>query len=333
MAADYRLFALLDILIAGLLPGAPDSPRLPHLERWLARADISREAPGHAEAWLAGRYGLEGLPVAPIALAVDEAPQPGHWLRADPVFARVERDSLVLHHAAALAITAEEARDLVASLRGHFAADGMEFHVSRPDRWYVRVPADEVPSTTPLPEAIGQDVFRRLPRGGGRINWASALTEAQMMLSGHPVNVARESRRQPPVNAIWFWGEGQLPRELAKPYARIYATDSFAAGLGHLSSAIVAPVPASMAALETADPALVVLDALAVAAYAGDLESWTRSARELDQRWLAPLGEVLSRGVAVRLVLPAARDTCVATLNRAARWRLFRRPRPLSAHA
>jgi hypothetical protein len=324
---------LIDLLIPGLLPAPSEAARLPHLERWLARADISREPPANAETWLARRYGLEGLPVAPIALAVDEAPQPGHWLRADPVFARVERDSLVLHHAVALAITVDEARDLVASLREHFAVDGMEFHVPRPDRWYVRVPAGEVPATTPLPEAIGQDVFRRLPRGDGKINWASALTEAQMMLTGHPVNVARESRRQAPVNAIWFWGEGQLPRELPKPYARVYAADSFAAGLGHLSSAVVAAVPASVSALEAEGPALVVLDALALAAYAGDLETWTRAARDLDERWLAPLGDVLSRGVAVRLVLPAARDTCVATLTRAARWRLFRRSRPLSAHA
>ena len=77
---------------------------MPHLERWLARARIAREPGASAEAWLAARYGLEGAPVAAVTLAIDEAPQPGHWLRADPVYAQVERDSIVLHHAAMLAI-------------------------------------------------------------------------------------------------------------------------------------------------------------------------------------------------------------------------------------
>jgi hypothetical protein len=324
---------LLDLLIPGLLPGASASSRLPHLERWLARADLVREQPCNAESWLARRFGLEGLPVAPVALAVDEAPQPGHWMRADPVFARVERDSLVLHHAAALAISPDEARALVATLRDHFAADGLEFHVPRPDRWYVRVPAGEVPVTTPLPDAIGQDVFRRLPRGPGKINWAGAITEAQMMLSAHPVNIAREARRQPPVNAVWFWGEGSLPRDVPRAYARVFGSDPFAAGLAHLSGAELAPLPASIAAIAGEASTLVVLDQPLMAAYAGDADAWTRATLELDGQWLAPLGEALSRHAPVRIVLPAARDTCVASVSRASRWRLFRRPRPLSVHA
>ena len=327
------LIPLLDLLIPGLLPAPGDCARLPHFERWLARADIVRDPALHAEAWLARRFGLDSLPVAAVTLAVDEAPQPGHWMRADPVFARVERDSLVLHHAAALAISADEARDLVATLRTHFEADGLAFHVPRPDRWYVRVPADELPATTPLPEAIGHDVFRRLPRGRGRINWATAITEAQMMLSGHAVNVAREARRQPPVNAVWFWGEGMLPRDLPRPYARIFASEPFAAGLAHLSGAALAPVPGSIAELEGDAPALVVLDALQGAANAGDAAQWERVARAMETHWLAPLPAALSRMAPVRLVLPSSRDTCVATLSAASRWRIFRRPRPLLAHA
>src|SRR5687767_4419569 len=125
---------MLDLVIPGLLPATSPQTRLPHLERWLARSDPVRDPARSGEAWLGRRYGLDPAPVAAVSLAVDEAPQPGQWLRADPVHARVERDTLVLHPAGMLAIEADEARELVAALREHFAADGMEFHVPRPDR-------------------------------------------------------------------------------------------------------------------------------------------------------------------------------------------------------
>ena len=286
-----------------------------------------------AEAWLAARFGLPDAPVAAVSLAIDEAPQPGHWLRADPVFARVERDTLVLHHSAALAIEPDEARALVASLREHFAPDGLELRVPRPDRWYVRVPADEVPSTTPLPEALGQDVFGRLPRGKGRINWAQALTEAQMMLSTHPVNIAREAGRRPPVNAVWFWGEGSLPKDLPAAYRNVFAADAFAAGLAHLSGAALAPAPATAAGIDASGATLAVLDSAANALNAGDAESWNAAAQALDAQWFASMGDMLRRHGEVRIILPAARDTLVASLDRGARWRLFRKSRPLSSHA
>ena len=322
----------LDLLIGGLLGPASSSLSLPHLERWLARADIAREPARDADAWLAKRFGLDGAPVAAVSLVVDEAPQPGQWLRADPVYARIERDTLVLHHAAMLGITPDEARALVASLRELFAGDGLEFRVPHPDRWYVRVPAGELPATTPLSEALGADVFGRLPRGTGRINWASALTEAQMLLATHPVNLAREAGRRPPVNAVWFWGGGSLPREVAPTYRRVFADSPFAAGLAHLSGAELAPPPHSLRDLSFAEATLVVLDDATSALDTGDPARWRAAAESLDERWLAPLAATLG-GSPVRLVLPVAADTCVATLTASSRWRVLRRRKPLAAYA
>ena len=291
---------------------------MPHLERWLARADISRDAGMGAEGWLARRFGMQQAAVAPVTLAVDEAPQPGQWLRADPVYARVERDTFILHPAAILAITPDEARALVASLRDLFASDGLEFRVPRPDRWYVRVPAGELPVTTPLSEAIGHDVFGRLPRGAGRINWPSAITEIQMLFATHPVNLAREADRRPPINGVWFWGGGVLPQGLVSPYGRVYADEPFASGLAHLSSTPLAPLPRSLEAVDAAKPALVVVD---------------RIEPDLDEAWFGQLGGALARFGTIRLVLPSGSGTLDATLTPSARWRLFRRGRSLSTYA
>ena len=332
MGSNY-LIPLLDILLPGLLPAASPQTRLPRLERWLARAELARDPSRGMEAWLGRAFGLDPAPVAAVSLAVDEAPQPGHWLRADPVYARVQGDTLVLHPAGMLSIEPDEARALVATLRDHFAADGMEFRVPRPDRWYVRVPAEESPVTLPLPEALGQDLFRHLPRGKGRIRWESALTEAQMMLSTHPVNIAREAARRPPVNAIWFWGEGALPRDLPRPYAQVFATDPFAAGLAHLSGATLAPPPPSPRDVAANGPTLLVIDAAAVAWATGDATQWESAARSIDDAWLSGMGELLARFGRVRLILPARQDTCVATLSPSARWRFWRTERPVAKHA
>lgn len=314
---NYLIPLPLDLLIPGLLPAEPDV-RLPHLERWLARADITGEAAIGAEAWLARRFGLEEAAVAPVTLAVDEAPQPGSWLRADPVYMRVERDTLVLHGAEVLEIAPDEARALVGSLRELFAADGLEFRVPRADRWYVRVPREELPVTTPLALALGADVFRRLPLGQGRINWPSAITEIQMLFATHPVNLEREAGRRPPINGVWFWGGGTLPEGLASPYGRVYADDPFASGLAHLSSTPLSPVPRSLVEVDAAKPALVLID---------------RGTADLDDAWFGRIGDALGRFGTIRLILPLPATTFAATVTPSARWRIFRRARSLSTYA
>jgi hypothetical protein len=53
----------------------------------------------------------------------------------------------------------------------------------------------------------------------------------------------------------------------------------------------------------------------------------------LDERWFAPLGDAVERFDRVRLILPSASATVIATLTGAARWRWFRPSKPLSAYA
>src|SRR5687768_12456138 len=238
----------LDLLIPDLLLPADASPapralRLPSLEKWLARADVAPVPGNDPIEWLASAYGLPApVPVAAIALAGEEAALPGTWMRADPVHLRIDHDSLKLHDASILEVTREESAALVAALQAHFVSDGLEFHARAPDRWYVRVPVDEVASTTPLARALRRDIFGLLPTGGRRINWRSAITEAQMVLGAHEVNAHREAAGRPPINSVWLWGEGALPAEVSKPYALVYADDVFARGLGVLSGAEVRPL-------------------------------------------------------------------------------------------
>ncbi|HET9470049.1 MAG TPA: hypothetical protein VFO24_03030, partial [Usitatibacter sp.] len=273
----------LDLLVPDLLAPA-DAPkglrdlRLPGLEKWLARADVERSAALGTDAWLAQRYGLPpSPPAAAIALAGEDAPRAGEWLRADPVHLRIDGDSVVIHDASVLALGLEDARALVAALQAHFGEDGLRFHAMAPDRWYVEVPEGERPTTVPLALARGRNAFGLLPSGGGRINWAAAITEAQMVLSAHEVNQRREAAGEPPVNSVWFWGEGRAPDRLARRYDEIHADAPFARGLARLSGAAVRGRPEGIAEVDLvpeAQSALVVLDPLTAPMHRVAIDEW-----------------------------------------------------------
>jgi hypothetical protein len=350
----------LDVLVPDLLlpAGAPPAlrgVRLPALERWLARADVEKLPVFSSRAWLAQRFGLDTRAgAAAIALAGDDRPRAwsrdepagiawsrdepagieSPWLRADPVHFLVDRDRATLHDTAVLRVTRAEADALVAALQAHFESDGLAFAAPVPERWYVRVPPAEMPATTPLDEAVGRDIVGLLPRGAGRINWPGAFTEAQMVLGAHPVNVARESRGEPAINSVWFWGEGTLPACVEQRYKRIHSNDAYARGLATLSNAALAPGAASIAAVEgpESDDILATVESASLAWRRGDAAAWTQAARDLDAAWFAGLGDAIKRFGRVRVVLPSAGGARVASLTPASRWRWFRGRAPL-AHA
>ncbi|MGZ5073258.1 MAG: hypothetical protein ACXWBL_08985 [Usitatibacter sp.] len=332
----------LDLLVPDLLlpPDAPASLRelrLPALERWLARADIesfSDQGPG---GWLAAAHGLDSrAPVAAISLAGEGDANPGAWLRADPVHLRIDHDALMLHDASILDVQKHEAVALIDALQRHFRGDGLEFHAPSPERWYVRASAEDLPATTPLWKAFGRNVFGLLPHGNGAFNWESALTEAQMVLSSHEVNQAREAGGKPSINSVWFWGEGVQPRDVARRYAAVHSNDAFARGLGALTGADVRPLPGGIADIDLAgqgERVLAFIDTLSAPLHRADLAAWSAHAQALEERWFAKLGEAQARFGEVRVILPFERGTRVAKLGPAARWRFFRARVPLAAHA
>jgi len=354
-----------DLLLPAGAPPALREVRLPSLERWIARADVEKLPLFSARAWLAQNFGLDARTgAAAIALAGDDGPRAwsrdepagiawsrdepagiawsrdepagieSTWLRADPVHFLVDRDRATLHDTAILGVTRAEADALTAALQAHFAADGLAFAAPVPERWYVRVPPAEMPATTPLDEAVGRDIVGLLPRGPGRINWPGAFTEAQMVLGAHPVNVARESRGEPAINSVWFWGEGALPASVEQRYKRIHSNDAYARGLATLSNAALAPGAASIAVIEgsESDDILATVESASLAWRRGDAAAWTQAARDLDAAWFAGLGDAIKRFGRVRVVLPSAGGARVASLTPASRWRWFRGRAPL-AHA
>jgi hypothetical protein len=326
----------LDLVVPDLLTSPARDLRLPHAERWLARADSQRVDVRGIESWLARAFGVaEPVPVAAITLAGDIGAREGQWLRADPAHLRIGQDSVALHDASILEVTREEAAALLEALQANFASDGLEFAAPRPDRWYVRVPEGEMPRTTPLAEALGRNIFQLLPKGSGRINWGSAITETQMLMSAHPVNTTREEQGKAAINSVWFWGGGTLASQPVSTYSLVHAHEPLARGLGTLAGVrVLEPVDfAHVDAVRASEWVLVVLDGLTAALHSGDPDAWAITARQLDEQWFAHLGAAAERFDGVRLVLPGARDTLVATISPTAKWRWLRSRKPLATYA
>ncbi|MGB4876115.1 MAG: hypothetical protein WBQ93_11740, partial [Candidatus Competibacter sp.] len=209
--------SILHLLIPGLLGPWPDRsnpafprPTAPALEWLLARATVA-VAPAATDAALFQFFGLSvtdtaDLPVAAVTRLADGGNiDDGWWWRADPVHFRSDLHGVVLADARILAIEPAEARALAEAFNQTFASDGVQLDALRPDRWYLRLPADPGVRAHPLESASGRDIRTLLPYGPAKQRWHTLLTEAQMLFHNHPVNRAREDRNQPLISGVWLW--------------------------------------------------------------------------------------------------------------------------------
>jgi hypothetical protein len=329
------------VLLPGLFPslsvnGArPSIPRLPALETMLARGDTTVKAAFDHNSWICQTFGVpkqNDWPVAPLLLRADGG-DPGKyfWLRADPVHLRPDRSRLVLA-AVIHDLNSEESAALVAALNLHFAPDGIVFHATASQSWYLR--AERVPriTTTPLAQAVGRDIDRHLPRGEDALAWHRIINEAQMTLHEHPVNVAREARGLPAVNSIWPWGGGVLPSHTTAPYAAVLSNDPLVRAL---AAAAHHPLPLdaiTWLAEHSKDHAqLMVFDALENAAQNDDLDAWQTELVKLDRDWITPLlAASRKNNVAdIKLVMPGTIQSFEIELTPSHLWRWWRRQRPL----
>jgi hypothetical protein len=156
-----------------------------------------------------------------------------------------------------------------------------------------------------------------------------------MLFHGHPINQAREQRGQPMINGLWLWGGGGCPAGARAPAAGLYANDPLTRGLARLANAAVAPIPEHAgdwldSAAGEAD-SLVVLEATRHDAADGDLAAWADHVAELEEAWFAFCRRWLQTGKLAALRLYPGNGR-VYTLTGAARWRFWRRPRPLAAY-
>lgn len=311
--------------------------RLPALEWLFAHGTLTRSVGRGLEACLLQQFGIEGaLPIACYTQLADGGTADGaYWLRADPVHLQAQRDQLVLVDSAMLAITADEAGALTATLNQHFAQDKLRFIPRHPARWYIALDTAADLTTHPLPQIAGRAINERLPSGAEGQRWNQLLNEAQMLLHAHPINQMRETQGQPAINSVWVWGGGAAQALEPSSWGGMWADDALARGLAIAARTKVHDLPPHatpfLAEAKTGDTHLVVLDGLRRAAWYGDDAAWREGLARLEANWIKPLLHALRRGRVSEMTLHAIGEQgCLTvTSNRVRRWQFWRRSKSL----
>ncbi|MDP1952405.1 MAG: phosphoglycerate mutase, partial [Betaproteobacteria bacterium] len=155
----------------------------------------------------------------------------------------------------------------------------------------------------------------------------------------HPVNAARESAGEPPINSLWLWGGGHQADAVTAPFNAVRSADVFAAGLAQAACIAGRPLPADAAELLRASAStgvsLIVLDQLRAPARYGDAHGWREGLAQLERDWFAPLLEALRVGRIGMLSLHALGPAGALSveITRGDLRRFWRRTKPLAGHA
>lgn len=337
----------LTMVVPNLLPkqealglGQVPTPAVPQLERFLARAERDTFWPLHVDAALLQLFAIASLdtdgPIAPITYLADGG-QPGDaWcLRADPVYLHADRDRVLLFDASVLQLSVAEAHTLAQAFNEHFADRGWRVEPRHPRRWYLKLTADPGIRTHALPLVAGRDIRRMLPSGTDEAAqgkfWRALANEVQMLFHGNPVNEARAAQGALPINGLWFWGSGRLPRPTPVTWSAIHGGSPVATGLARLHEIPQYPLAASAPALlaGVAGPAqvLVVIDDLDVSS-AEDPDAWRVGMELFERDWMAPLLPALRSGVLANIAVYPCNGICYR-VNRRSLRRFWRRPVPI----
>lgn len=276
------------------LPAALDdaasgaSARFPCLETIVARGAIGRPSStgdAHLLTLLGGdpAHGIGRAAVSHFARHGSADPQAWRIIAAPR---QLIADHQTLHLASRHApdLSEAESRALLASCQAFFAEEGWQLDYGDTGEWYLQVSGATAITTTAPAQATGRTLFETLPQGSDAGSWRRWGNEVQMLFHDHPVNVARRSRGAPPINTLWFWGEGRLPRLAPTPWQHIFGGDRFVQGLAQLAGIGWSPLPAGLSSLQSIaerGPWLLLLDE-------GDHARW-------EKEWFCPLRTLMQR--------------------------------------
>jgi hypothetical protein len=321
----------LTLIVPGIAPSlaraiADNAARWPSLARLAGqgRVDpVTRDTLADLRSWQQGLLDALGLdataaqyPSAAVTRTGDANERAsGYWMHATPMHFAAGLD----HLSAVLldgerAVTGPEQAELETVVREHLAGASCELVRTSAGHWLVRVPhALEVSTVEPELAARGP-LEDRLPQGRDAPSLRRLMTELQMLLHEHPVNVRRLGRGVPEFNAIWLHGGGEIGQITPRDLPPAFGDDLYLRGICRLHDT------SSAEQTDDAEELLARLDMREAVAVilCNDLDT-------LESRWLVPLVDALRAGKLSRIELLLDRWRIV--MERRALIRFWKSPR------
>jgi len=302
-------------------------PRLPAGEWLTARGERRPAGERDWREWLLEGAGLgpdvlARFPAGPCSAALlDDVPRSGTWARAEPVRLLAGLDHLQLGGPVPLPLETGESERLCADLNAHLAGSG--FRLQPTSRGWLCACPDDVEWSAPDPELVlGRDLRESLPSGRDATRIRAMVNEMQMLLHDHPVNTRREQQGLPVVNSIWLWGVGSAGEWCAGASGVLATDDLWLAGLWRLHGGELRASERIDTELRKARADLRV--AVAQATVRGEPSGWLAA---IEREVLEPARRALLARRFHRVALHTG--TAVLDVPAGARWRFWRRPRPL----
>lgn len=294
----------------------------PALRRWIARGSLKRlQAPEELLSRIVDTLNMpcpqEGL--GALRMWGQTGERPTVWIAAaDPVYLEPRLDQLCLHALEDGDLPTSDLRPLVDHLQKTLQGDATIGFVRLGSCSYLRASQPIATAAVPAYVVHRDRPNDYMPRGQGSAGYRKLVSEVEMSLHDHEVNLQRQSNGLQPVNCFWFWGGGYAPLQHVVPLPPLFANDPLLRGYWHSKAATAATWPNDMAAcLDNSDAGFV-----AVAAANDDPESL--------EHCLYCLRAALQTGRLSRLQL-IFRDGVEADVQRKHKWRLWRRKSELLA--
>lgn len=212
------------------------------LVRWLQRAHAER-LPLMLEP-IDAVATLMGMTVAPSGRAAlrffgQTGDRPAAWMAAaDPVYLEPRLDHLLLHAIAVGDLRPGDQRALFDHLQSTLAGDNGAAFTRVGAYAYLR--ADRGFPTAAMSAAA---IDRRLPNeympfGSDADGFRRIVSEIEMALHEHPVNIAREATGRFPVNSLWLWGGGlpSTPERVEPALPVLFADEPLCLGYWRLNA-------------------------------------------------------------------------------------------------
>jgi hypothetical protein len=269
---------------------SPTPLQLPH-ERLQAQA-LGWHSEADALPWAAWQLAQKGL--------TSDRPQawmtPCHW--------QIGMDQVVMADPEHLRLSDDESQQLLQAMQPFLQEDGLQVRWYSALLWHVQGELLANLPTASLDRVIGQNVKHWMPEHPAARPLQRLQSEMQMLLYNHPVNDARDARRQHTVNAFWLHGAGTLPAVTPSAAPSVSAT-------------------------------VTVPDDLRASALHGDVQAWRQAWQQLDATAVADLLEHVQATGQGQLSL-CSEHSAHTYIAAPASWhqrirRLFKQPSPATA--